>query len=341
MAIRREIYVTQKRLDICIDMAHETDILPIVLNVVDYEVPEGAIATAYSIGKENQVQKKLCDISENEIAFTPPKGFFDKGENVLQIRVTYDNHDLFSYKMTVRCHENIADDDAQEVESQPTLMTQLLTEVANTKSYVNEALLEVEQPNIESSYNGVATERIEPVLPINKGDTLKDILSTLTQIANNEEYNYVLIDEEQLKETVYPTLGEAIKRMAQRLFNLEALAYRETEFSWAPGSDSNLLRYYRIGPVVIANCTLTTYFNTGSDYTDDSLIIPQGYRPVETSVANLVLFNSYSNIGSAIVKYNKDGKIKFRTSTSTIAEYNHTLAWITADEFPYDDASVG
>lgn len=197
------------------------------------------------------------------------------------------------------------------------------------------------QPNIDSSYNGVATERIEPVLPINEGDTLKDILSTLTQIANNEEYNYGLIGEEQLKETVYPTLGEAIKRMALRLFNLEALAYRVAEFPWAPGSDSYLLRYYRIGPVVIANCTLVAHFNTGSDYIDDRLIIPQGYRPVESSVANLVLFNSYSNIGSAIVKYTKDGKIKFRTSTSTIAEYSHTLAWITADEFPYSDASVG
>ena len=172
-------------------------------------------------------------------------------------------------------------------------------------------------------------------------DDLNHMENGISDAHKKSEYNYALIDEEKLNETVYPTLGEAIKRMALRLFNLEALAYRVAEFSWAPGSDSHLLRYYRIGPVVIANCTLTTYFNTGSDYTDDSLIIPQGYRPVENSVANLVLFNSYSNIGSAIVKYNKDGKIKFRTSTSTVAEYNHTLAWITADEFPYDDASVG
>lgn len=172
-------------------------------------------------------------------------------------------------------------------------------------------------------------------------DDLNHMENGISDAHKKSEYNYALIGEEQLKETVYPTLGEAIKRMALRLFNLEALAYRVAEFSWVPGSDSYLLRYYRIGPVVIANCTLTAHFNTGSDYTDDSLIIPQGYRPVENSVANLVLFNSYSNIGSAIVKYNKDGKIKFRTSTSTIAEYNHTLAWITADEFPYSDASVG
>ncbi len=138
--IEREIYVTQKRFDISIDVTDGSGLIPITLKVVDYVIPEGAIATAYSLGKENQLRKQLCVINENEITFAPKKGFFDEDVNVLQIRVTHNNEDLFSYKMTVRCHGNIADDDAQEVKSQPTLVARLLTEVGNLSKALSDEI---------------------------------------------------------------------------------------------------------------------------------------------------------------------------------------------------------
>lgn len=337
MAIRRNISLLSEGIVAEIDIVYRTDLVPIEFFITDYVIPNNAIATLYCITSADELFKAVGMITNNIISFELSAGFFTVGRNCLQIRIAAEEKELYSFEVNVSCKRNIASDDAQEVESQPTLVTQLLTEVANTKGYVNEALLEVERPNIDSSYNGVATERIEPVLPINEGDTLKDILSTLTQIANNEEYNYALIDEEKLNETVYSTLGEAIKRMTLRLFNLEALASKEVRFPWATNDARQWLRFYRVGPVVIVNCALITYFNSASSYD----LIPVGYRPIVLATANLSLPNSASIIGSATVTYRENGTVNFRTSTSTTAEYYHTLAWITADEFPYDDASVG
>ena len=170
-------------------------------------------------------------------------------------------------------------------------------------------------------------------------DDLNHMENGISDAHEKSEYNYALIDEEQLNETVYPTLGEAIKRMALRLFNLEALAFKEVRFPWATNDAGQWLRFYRVGPVVIMNCNLITYFTTGQANQYD--LIPVGYRPVNTVTANLVLFSSWTNIGSAIVHYADDGNVNFRVSTGNMAEYRHTLTWITADEFPYSDASVG
>lgn len=170
-------------------------------------------------------------------------------------------------------------------------------------------------------------------------DDLNHMENGISDAHEKSEYNYALIDEEQLNETVYPTLGEAIKRMALRLFNLEALAFKEARFPWSPDDPNQWLRFYRVGPVVIVNCALITYFETGK--TSPYSMIPNGYRPIKIATANLSLPNSSNIIGTATVSYRDDGTVSFRTSTGTVAEYYHTLAWITADEFPYSDASVG
>ena len=140
MAIRREIYVTQKRLDVCIDVTYGSDLIPIVLKVADYTIPSGAAVTAYSIGKKDNLRKQICSISDNEISFTPQKGFFDEGTNVMQIRVTYDDKDLISFEIFARCQKSIVKDDVEEIEKQPSLVTQLLTKMGNLfKAIADEA----------------------------------------------------------------------------------------------------------------------------------------------------------------------------------------------------------
>lgn len=193
MAIRRNISVLNQSIVAEIDIIYGTDLLPIEFYITDYMIPDNAIAVLYCITSEEELFKVVGTIENNTISFDPTVGFFAVGRNRLQIRITIEEKEVYSFEVKVNCEPNIASDDAQEVESQPTLMAQLLTEIANIKSYVNMALSEVENPDIDSWYNGVATERIDPVLPITSGDTLKSILSTLTMVANNEEYNYNLI----------------------------------------------------------------------------------------------------------------------------------------------------
>lgn len=202
-----------------------------------------------------------------------------------------------------------------------------------TKAHLGQNILDIDT-SIVSNPTGHT-----PLTTTYPDSAMKDIITQLIKSANNEEYNYGLIGEEQLKETVYPTLGEAIKRMALRLFNLEAMAYHEVRFTWAPNDTGQWLKFYRVGPVVIVNCALITYFETGK--THPYSMIPNGYRPITIATANLSLPNSSNIIGTATVSYRENGTVSFRTSTGTVAEYYHTLAWITEDEFPYSDASVG
>lgn len=129
MTIRKEIFVMEKRLDVCIDITYGTDMIPIELEIMDYKIPEGATAVAYA-SKENDEPKKIsCNIVGNAVLFTPNAKFFEPGDNKLQIRVTHDNKNLFTYICKVRCQNSFADEDVQEEENQPTLVTQLLTEV--------------------------------------------------------------------------------------------------------------------------------------------------------------------------------------------------------------------
>jgi len=193
-------------------------------------------------------------------------------------------------------------------------------------------------PDIDESFAVEPTEH-KKVPAIYPGDTMASILSALIKVANNEEYNYSLIGEKQLKETAYPTLGDAIKGIVQRLFNLEAMAFHEVRFPWSSDDANQWLRFYRIGPVVIMNCVLITWFETGKRNSYE--LIPNGYRPIMIATANLSLPSSENIIGSATVNYRKEGTVEFRTSTKTTAEYYHTLAWITEDAFPHEDTSVG
>ena len=129
MSIYREIEVTRKRLDVCIEYVYRTDDLPIEIKIMDYAIPEGASIIAYNSGKSGEVNKQFCEVNDNVISFTPEAGFFEKGRNELQYRVVHDNRSLFSFMCKVNCEKSYSDDDAEEVASQPTLLEQILTKL--------------------------------------------------------------------------------------------------------------------------------------------------------------------------------------------------------------------
>lgn len=160
MSIRKEIYVTQRRLDVCIDVTYGSDLLPIELVVIDYAIPTGATVVAYVMGKSNKKRKVLCEIADNVISFTHEVGLFEVGDNILQLRVTHENKSLFSYRCKVKCHESFSDDDTEEIKSQPTLVTQLLTKVASqqeqieecaTTEYVDNEIIELKAQGVQKT----------------------------------------------------------------------------------------------------------------------------------------------------------------------------------------------
>lgn len=138
VAIKREIFVTRKAFDTCIDITYGTDMFPIELRIADYVLPGSAIAVAYAIGHDDsgELKKTVCEISDNIIIINPQPSFFVKGKNTLQVRITASGKELYTYKGVVICHGHIASDDAEEVVDNPTLMEQILSKVGDISEEV-------------------------------------------------------------------------------------------------------------------------------------------------------------------------------------------------------------
>ena len=126
MVIRREIEVTRKGLPRPIDVTYGTNILPIEFIITDFELPEGATAEVYAMGRSNKLVKQSCVISKNIISFIPEIGLFEEGKNVLQLAATYAGKDLFSFYIPVNCQKTMVHEGAQDLENDPTFVAMVM-----------------------------------------------------------------------------------------------------------------------------------------------------------------------------------------------------------------------
>lgn len=181
MSIKRDMCVTRKGLDACIDVTYGTDLIPIELRVVDFTVPQNAVVVAYAASQDSKPRKIICDISDNIISFEPTPGFFEVGVNIMQIRVTASEKELFSYSFRVMCHDNIASDDAEEVEDNPSLVEQLMSELNETKKEI------ADEKSQRQSEIDVERKRIDNII-VDKTSGLKEYKITELYL-NNVQYN--------------------------------------------------------------------------------------------------------------------------------------------------------
>ena len=216
--ISKEIYVTQKRLEVYIDVTCGTDLVPITLNVIDYEIPAETTATVYSIGKENKLKKQICTISENAISFTPQKGFFEVGSNLLQVRMTYQNKDLISFEIMVIGHESIVSDDAEEVNNNHGLMQQLLSEIGVLSARLNEALkipeggttADAALNDIKVGYNGTVYDSPGDAVRGQVGELKSDLVNQ--ENALNSETKRAIKRENEIEELFTMPTQEAVNK---------------------------------------------------------------------------------------------------------------------------------
>ena len=173
-SITRTITVTRKGMQHQIQVVEGTSLLPISVIVSDYDILSGSAAVAYNRQPNGTLVNQACTISENTISFTPPEGFYLKGYNKTQVRVTNNNQNLFSFVIDVWCDENITDDaDVEEINSQPTLVTQLLSQI------------------------GVLTARMDAFTALPEGSTTSDAALNDIRIGYDG--------------TEYPTPGDAVR----------------------------------------------------------------------------------------------------------------------------------
>lgn len=115
--------------DKCLRIVEGTDMIPIQIRIKDFNMPEGASALVYAKARGMAARVQTATINGNAVEFTPNKGFFVQGENVMQGRITKDGKDLITFAISVICTKSIVTDDADEINSDPTLLQQLLREI--------------------------------------------------------------------------------------------------------------------------------------------------------------------------------------------------------------------
>lgn len=232
MAIRRNISVLNPGIIADINIVYGSDLIPIEFYITDYVLPDNAIAILYCETSDKQLLKDVGIITNNVISFSPENGFFTVGKNNLQIRIVADEKSLYTFEMSVNCKPKIATDDAQEVESQPTLVEQLLTEVgkvngelANQKTDIEEVQDGENIPDFVSYDDEGSHETIMGVSSIKKGDKLRDILSKITKFCNNIRYIIEALALETMHEAGFFTVGDAIVELNGNILKGEATCY--------------------------------------------------------------------------------------------------------------------
>lgn len=226
MVIRREIEVTRKGLPRPIDVTYGTNILPIEFIITDFELPEGATAEVYAMGRSNKLVKQSCVISKNIISFIPEIGLFEEGKNVLQLAATYAGKDLFSFYIPVNCQKTMVHEGAQDLENDPTFVAMVMKmkeDIANKITLPAIAavgqILEVEKVDD----TGKPTSFIAVDKPTGSGEGGAGAVE-LTQA----EYDN-LSEEDKMKDVIY------------FVADTDKLVYKGKDYGGSVGSNPNLL----------------------------------------------------------------------------------------------------
>jgi len=134
--IERNISVTRESIIQPIAYVENTNMIPIVLHVTDYDLPEDAVARAYA--GENGMTTILCDIKGNDILIPVVSGFFKINTKTLQIRIVKgDGTLLISFPIPVNVKKDMTGSDAEEPANNPGTMDQLVAKYGEIKGKVN------------------------------------------------------------------------------------------------------------------------------------------------------------------------------------------------------------
>ena len=136
--IEREIFVTKKEIQDMIQVVQGTSMVPVVIHIMDFEIPSDSTAVAYVRRMNGSKASQLCAIVENSIIFTPRAGFFKEGLSYMQIRVVNAGANLFSFAIEVRCQRNMTLDDSEEED--PSLLEQILDMLGKLREMTNQEM---------------------------------------------------------------------------------------------------------------------------------------------------------------------------------------------------------
>ena len=112
--IERDVYLLQRRRIAPIDIVYGSGV-HIRLNLVDCTIPANAAIEFFAQHGDGPVYRCAGTASGNSASFTPPEGFFQPGDNALQLEI---NGKLIPLALAVRCHDRISGVGSQETPEQ-------------------------------------------------------------------------------------------------------------------------------------------------------------------------------------------------------------------------------
>lgn len=124
--IKRDAYILSNKIKEPIDYVQNTNAIPIIFALRDYDIPSGATAQIFVLKPSGKSVYNTAEISDNIITVNVTTQMFSEvGVSALQIQISNSGKNLVTFEYPVCVHKNNTDPNAAESENESSFFDEL------------------------------------------------------------------------------------------------------------------------------------------------------------------------------------------------------------------------
>ena len=124
--IKRDVYILSDKIKDPIDYVQNTNAIPIVFTLRDYDISSGSTAQIFVLKPSGKSVYNAAEISDNIVTVNVTTQMFSEvGVSALQIQISNSGKNLVTFEYPVRVHKNNTDPDAAESENESSFFKDL------------------------------------------------------------------------------------------------------------------------------------------------------------------------------------------------------------------------
>ena len=124
--IKRDVYILSDKLKNPIDYVQNTNAIPIVFTLRDYDISSGSTAQIFVLKPSGKSVYNAAEISDNIVTVNVTTQMFSEvGVSALQIQISNAGKNLVTFEYPVRVHKNNTDPNAAESENESSFFKDL------------------------------------------------------------------------------------------------------------------------------------------------------------------------------------------------------------------------